>query len=169
MIQYKDFVSIYTYLISEGDEIVRACDRHWDEIVISRNMLPNINTCENGWPNFSANLRLVVSKLLELTQFAWPNQSIYFNFLCVPRDDVIDSTRFWWGHLLIITPWSRPNQLQKSKQELGQLPSARVGAEYRHFLLLSYFIMLTRIKMCYTVNIRMCCIGLCTYFYFIHL
>ena len=34
-------------------------------------------------------------KLLELTQFARPNLSIYFNFLCaVPRDDVIESTRF---------------------------------------------------------------------------
>ena len=65
---------------------------------LSRNMLPNINTCENGWSNFSANLRvvsLVSLKLLELTQFAWPNQSIYFNFSCaVPRDDVIESTRF---------------------------------------------------------------------------
>ena len=34
-------------------------------------------------------------KLLELTQFAWPNLSIYFNFLCaVPRNDVIESIRF---------------------------------------------------------------------------
>ena len=30
--QYKDFMRIYPYLIS-GDEIVRACDRHWDETV----------------------------------------------------------------------------------------------------------------------------------------
>ena len=28
LIQFKDFVPIYPYLISEGDEIVRACDRH---------------------------------------------------------------------------------------------------------------------------------------------
>ena len=33
MIQYKDFVPINPYLISEGDEIVRACDRHCDETV----------------------------------------------------------------------------------------------------------------------------------------
>ena len=26
LIQYKDFVPIYPYLICEGDEIVRACD-----------------------------------------------------------------------------------------------------------------------------------------------
>ena len=89
---------------------------------LSRNMLPNINTCENIYSNFSANLRVVSLKLLELTQFAWPNLSIYFNFLCaVPRDDVIESTRFLmrppviippWGHLLIIPPrveqWSIP-------------------------------------------------------------
>ena len=28
LMQYKDFIPIYPYLISEGDEIVRACDRH---------------------------------------------------------------------------------------------------------------------------------------------
>ena len=28
LIQYKDFVPINPYLISEEDEIVRACDRH---------------------------------------------------------------------------------------------------------------------------------------------
>ena len=33
LIQYKDFVPIYPYLISEGDEIVRACDRHRNETV----------------------------------------------------------------------------------------------------------------------------------------
>ena len=62
---------------------------------LSRNMLPNINTCENGWSNFSANLWIVSFKLRELTQFAWPNPPIYFNFpSAVPRDDVIESTRF---------------------------------------------------------------------------
>ena len=65
---------------------------------LSRNMLPNINTCENGWSNFLANLRVASLKLLELIQFARPNLSIYFNFLCVvPRDDVIESTRFLMG------------------------------------------------------------------------
>ena len=68
---------------------------------LSPNMLPNIKTCENGWSNFLANLRVVSLKLLQLTQFTWPNLPINFNFLCdVPRDDVIESTRFWWGHLL---------------------------------------------------------------------
>ena len=33
LIQYKDFVPIYSYLISEGDEIVRAFDRHRNETV----------------------------------------------------------------------------------------------------------------------------------------
>ena len=33
MIQYKYFVPIYPYLISEGDEIVRAYGQHCDETV----------------------------------------------------------------------------------------------------------------------------------------
>ena len=62
---------------------------------LSRNMLPNINTCKNGWLNFSASLRVVSLNLLKLTQFAWRHFSNYFNFLCaVPRDDVIENTRF---------------------------------------------------------------------------
>ena len=63
--------------------------------LLTRNMWPNINTCKNGWLNFSANLTVVSLKLLKLTQYTWPNLSIYINFLCaVPRDDVIESTRF---------------------------------------------------------------------------
>ena len=74
---------------------------------LSRNKLPNINTCENGWSNFSANLKVVSLKLLELTQFAWPNLSIYFNFLCsVPSDDVIESTRSLMRPPVIIPPWA---------------------------------------------------------------
>ena len=79
MIQYTDFVPICPYLISEGDKIVQACETARTEKKprltemkprLSRNMLPNINTCENGWSNFSANLRIVSLKLLELNQFA---------------------------------------------------------------------------------------------------
>ena len=33
LVQYKDFVAIYQYLISECDEIVRVCDRHRSETV----------------------------------------------------------------------------------------------------------------------------------------
>ena len=62
---YKNFVPIYSYLSIEGRRIVRACDHV--------NLLPNINTCENEWSYFSANMRVVALKLLELTQFASPN------------------------------------------------------------------------------------------------
>ena len=82
---------------------------------LSRNMSPNINTCENGLSNFSANLRVVSLNLLELTQFAWPNLSIYFNFLCaVPRDVIIESTRFLMRPPVIIPPWVWPfwNQIE---------------------------------------------------------
>ena len=48
---------------------------------LSRNMLPNSKTCKKEWSNFSENLTVVATKLLELTQFASLNQSIYFNFL----------------------------------------------------------------------------------------
>ena len=41
------------------------------------------------------NPRVMSLKLLELTQFTWPNLSIYFNFLCAaPLDDVIESPCF---------------------------------------------------------------------------
>ena len=33
LIHYEDFVLIYPYLISEGDEIIWACDRHRNETV----------------------------------------------------------------------------------------------------------------------------------------
>ena len=73
---------------------------------LSRNMLPNINTCENGWLNFSANRRVVSLKSLELIQFAWPTLSIYFKFLCaVPSDDVIESPLFLMRPPVIIPPW----------------------------------------------------------------
>ena len=76
---------------------------------LARNMLPDVNTWENGWSNSSANLRVVSWKLLEITQFAWPNLSIYFNFLCaVPRDDIIESTRFLMRPPVIIPPWYSP-------------------------------------------------------------
>ena len=42
------------------------------------NMLSNIKTRENGWSHFNENLRLMVIKLLKLTQFASPNLSITF-------------------------------------------------------------------------------------------
>ena len=67
------------------DETVRACNWHTNKTVttLRKHMLPNINTCENGWSNFSENLRVVTIKLLELTQFASPNLSVYFNFALV--------------------------------------------------------------------------------------
>ena len=48
---------------------------------LSGNVLPNIKMCENGLSSFSENLRVVELKLLEITQFALPNLSIYFNFV----------------------------------------------------------------------------------------
>ena len=51
------------------------------------------------------------------------------------------------------------------KQECPQLGQRmRIHAEFRQFLLMNYFGMLVRIKMCRISIIRKCCIGLCTYF-----
>ena len=98
---------------------------------LSRNMFPNINTCENGWSNFSANLRVVSLKVLELTQFAWQNLSIYFNFLsAVPRDDVIESTRFLMRPPVIIPPCTDHGIVASS--ENPPLLSQTVPIRYLH-------------------------------------
>ena len=68
---------------------------------LSRNMLPNINTCENGCLNFSGNLRLVTLKVLKLSQFTCPNLSIYCNSICaILHGGIIKRTCFQWGDLL---------------------------------------------------------------------
>ena len=41
LIQYEDFVPLYPYLISEGDEIVQACDWHRNETVTHRKHVTN--------------------------------------------------------------------------------------------------------------------------------
>ena len=103
-IQYKNFVPIYPYLISEGDEIVRACDRHWDETVTLTKHVTKYK-CMRKWIVKFLSKSLLL-KLLESTQFAWPNLSNYFNFLCaIPRYDVIESTRFLMRPPVIIPPW----------------------------------------------------------------
>ena len=48
---------------------------------LSWNMFSNIKRCDNGWSNFSENLKIVVLKLLELTLFLSTNISIYSYFL----------------------------------------------------------------------------------------
>ena len=60
---------------------------------LSANMLPTINTCEKRWSNVSENQRVLATKLLELTQFASPNRSIYLNF--VPFWGRCDRMRFF--------------------------------------------------------------------------
>ena len=106
---------------------------------LSRNML---NTCENGWSNFSANLRVVSLKLPELTQFAWPNLSIYFNFLCaVPRDDVVESARFLMRPV-IIPPWLYPlcvHRIIKVNSILYQKFALWTYSPFRHEVSLLYF------------------------------
>ena len=48
MIQYDDFVPIYPHLVSEEDEIVRACDRHGNETATLRKHV-NKYKCLRKW------------------------------------------------------------------------------------------------------------------------
>ena len=106
LIQYIDFVPIYPSQIIERDEIVQVCDRHWDETVTLTKHVTKYKYMRKWMVEFFSKSRVLSLKLLELTQFAWPNLSIYFNFLCaVPRDDVIESTRFLMRPPVIIPPW----------------------------------------------------------------
>ena len=79
----KIHVLIYPCLIIS--ERIRNCPTFWSaqpaKPRLSGNMLPNISTCENGCWYFSENFRIVALKLLEFTQLASPNLSIYYNFL----------------------------------------------------------------------------------------
>ena len=51
-------------------------------------MLPNMNTFENGWSNFSVNFRVVALKFPNLIQFILPNHqfsSIFYMPLLAQR------------------------------------------------------------------------------------
>ena len=70
LMQCKDFVSMYPYLISKGDEIVRACDRHRNETVTLTKHVTKYKYMRKWMVEFLSNLRVVSLKLFELTQFA---------------------------------------------------------------------------------------------------
>ena len=53
------------------------------KLCLARNMFTNIKTCENGWSNFSENLRIVALKLLVLTRSLSPNQYIYIFLILI--------------------------------------------------------------------------------------
>ena len=68
---------------------------------LSGKQLPNMNTCENGWSNFSESLRLVALKLLGLIQFT-SYSTIYLNLLrLLPPVASLESLVFYRVHLLI--------------------------------------------------------------------
>ena len=95
LIQYKDFVPIYPYLISEGDEMFRACDRHWDETATLTKHVTKYKYIIKWMVEFLSKSQSRVIKIARVKSIRMTKLSIYFNFLCaVPRDDVIESTRF---------------------------------------------------------------------------
>ena len=73
---------------------------------LSGNMLLNINTCLNWWLILSANLRVVVLNLLELTQFARTNQSIIIYFVRSSRwrhqEDSFSNEATWYHSTMLL-------------------------------------------------------------------
>ena len=65
LIQYKDFVPIYPYLISEGDEIVRACDWHRNETVTLTKHVTKYKYVQKWMVEF---LRKSQSRVIKITQ-----------------------------------------------------------------------------------------------------
>ena len=63
-IQHKDFVQIYPYLISEGEEIVRACDRHWDETVTLTKHVTKYKYMRKWMVEFLSKISVLSLKLL---------------------------------------------------------------------------------------------------------
>ena len=79
----KTHVPIYSYLISERKRNYSTLWPAQQRNRYSGNLLPNINTSENWWLNFSENLRIIALKLLELTRFLWPKSINLLEFCTV--------------------------------------------------------------------------------------
>ena len=100
MVPYENFIPMYSYLISEGrwNCFLGNAHRHIisQETCVLGNMLQNINTCKNGWTNFSANMRDVTLNLPELTQIASLNHKLSLTsyIRAIRLGDVIKKTRF---------------------------------------------------------------------------
>ena len=79
----RDFVLIYLYLISEGNEIVRACDRHSNKAVTLGKHVTKYEHMRKWIVEFLRKYESSDDKIARVTQFASPNLSIYFNFVLV--------------------------------------------------------------------------------------
>ena len=97
MIPYENFVPIYLYLIIEGRWncssliVTFTATKPW----LSRNMLPNINTRENGWLNFYQIFESWHSNLSnQLNSYLKNYQFTFISYVQLPLSDVIKRTRF---------------------------------------------------------------------------
>ena len=89
----------------KGDEIVRACDLHWDETVTLTKHVTKYKYMRKWMVELLSKSQSRVIKIARVNS----TLSIYFNFLCaVSRDDVIESTRFLMRPPVIIPPWMWP-------------------------------------------------------------
>ena len=82
----------------KGDEIVRRFDRHRNETATVRKHVTKYKHMRKLMLVFLGNffLRIVALKFFELTQFASPNLSIYFNFV------------WCWGSVVMLTFLNEP-------------------------------------------------------------
>ena len=107
LIQYKAYVLFYPYLISEGDEIVRACDRHCDETVTLTKHVTKYKYMRKWMVEFLSKSQSRVTKIASC--YLNSHDQIYqFTLISCVLFLAMTSSRvlvFWWGHLLIIPPW----------------------------------------------------------------
>ena len=83
------------YLIIEGDEIVRACDRHWDETATLTKQVTKYKYMRKWTVEFLSKSQSLVIKIVRVNSISMTNLSIYFDVLrAVSRYDVNESTRF---------------------------------------------------------------------------
>ena len=96
-------ILIYPYPISE---VIGNCSSLWHTATkpwLSWNILPNIKTYENGWANFSENLRIMAIKLLEL-KLNSQHQIYQFTYILYSFGVLCDIDIFKWT-ILYFAVW----------------------------------------------------------------
>ena len=126
LIQYKDFVSIYPYLISEGDEIVRALDRHRKEPVTLTQHVIKYKYIRKWMDEFLCKSQSCVIKIARVNSIRTTKSINLLYFECaVPRHDVIESTRFLMRPPVIIISLGISRRLKRRNEQFHQAASQR--------------------------------------------
>ena len=88
LIRYKDFVPIYLYLISEGNKIVRPCDRHRNETVTLRKHVTKHKYMRNWIVDYLSKSQSLVIKIARIN-----SQKQLYQFILISH---VRSSR--WRH-----------------------------------------------------------------------